>query len=166
MEENFMQEKNTDMEVQGTENTKKTKKFPVGLIVTAIVGIIAVFIAVIVIKSPTSAIPLDEYVVFEPSGYDGRGWVRARVDWDAVEEKYGDKVSYKEKARADYGGFLNFMTPVDLLADCIRVKTDVKEELSNGDVVTYTWEVDEDLHEYLDCKIKAEGGTYTVSGLQ
>lgn len=166
MEDNFMQEKNTDMEVQGTENTKKTKKLPIGLIVAAIVGVIAVLIAIIVIKSSTSAIPLDEYVVFEPSGQNGRGWVRVRVDWDAVEEKYGDEVSYKEKARADYGGFLNFMTPVDLLADCIKVKVDVKENLSNGDVITFTWEADEDLYEYLNCKIKAEGGTYTVSGLQ
>lgn len=166
MEDNFLQEKSTDMEVQSTEITKKAKKLPLGLIIAAIVGVIAVLIAVIVIKSATSAIPLDEYVVFETSGYDGYGSVRVRVDWDAVEEKYGDKVSYTEKARADYGGFLSFMTPVDLLADCIKVKADVEENLSNGDVITYTWEPDEDLYEYLNCKIKAEGGTYTVSGLE
>ena len=166
MEDNFLQEKNTDMEVQSTEKTKKAKKSPGGLITATIVGVIAVLIAVLVIKSATSAIPLDEYVVFETSGYNGYGSVRVRVDWDAVEEKYGDKVSYTEKARADYGGFLSFMTPVDLLADCIKVKADVEENFSNGDVITFTWEVDEDLHEYLDCKIKAEGGTYTVSGLE
>jgi hypothetical protein len=134
-----------------------------------LVGVSTVIIALIVILcialNMGTTIDLDKYLTIEATGYDGYGTVSAAIDWYAIEEKYGDKLEYTSKAREEYGGLLNFETPVEYMEDTVTVEFDLPDGLSNGDSVAYTWITDDDLNEFLNCKVKYSGGTYTVSDL-
>lgn len=111
-------------------------------------------------------IQLDKYLVFETNGYTGYGKVSVSVDWKAIKSKYGNKLSFTKKAKEEYGKSLRDMKPVELLEDEIRVDLDEDSYLSNGDSISYSWKVDEDLVGYVGCKFKYKDGTYQVSDLK
>lgn len=58
------------------------------------------------------------------------------------------------------------MSPVDALEEYVSISLDNREGLSNGDEISYTWDVEEDFSQYLKCKVKYKDSTYEVSGLQ
>lgn len=115
--------------------------------------------------SAGSTINLNQYLIIEEDGYDGYGTVKAGIDWEAIEEKYGAKVSLTEKAKSELGGFTNLASPAEFMQEYIRVKLDRSDRLSNGDEIAYVWDVDEDFSKYIKCKIKYTDGSYGVSGL-
>ncbi len=137
------------------------KKALVGILAAAVVLIVIVFVAV----NSGSTINLDDYLTIEADGYNGYGTAKADIDWDAIEAKYGGKVSFTDKAKNEYGGFANLVTPAEAMQDYIRVKLDQSDGLSNGDEITYIWDVDEDFFKDIKCKIKYKDGAYSVSGL-
>ena len=111
-------------------------------------------------------IQLDRYLVFETNGYTGYGNVSASVDWKAIKSKYGSKLSFTKKAKEEYGKSLRDMKPIELLEDEIKVSLDENSNLSNGDSISYSWDVDEALADYVGCKFKYKDGTYQVSDLK
>lgn len=143
----------------------KTKSLPKNMLIGAIIGVIALFVIVFMIINVTSTIKLDKYITIEATGYDDYGNVNASIDWDAIEDKYGNKISFKSKASKEYGGFLTFMTPIEILKNYIDVEFNETDNLSNGDKLEYTWKIDEELTEYVKCKLKAKNGTYIVEKL-
>ncbi len=145
---------------------EKVKSLPKKILFGVIGGVIALIIIICVAVNAGSTINLDKYITIEASGYEGYGKVTAVLDWDAIEEKYGEKVSYTNKAKEEYGGLITYMTPIDILKDAVDVQFSEKDYLSNGDKVEYTWDIDEDLTLYLDCNIKSKGGTYEVTSLE
>lgn len=145
---------------------EKVKKLPKKAVL-GIVGVVVILVIVICLAlNMSTTINLDKYVTIEATGYDGYGNVSAKIDWDAIEEKYGDKISFTSKAKTEYGGFLGYMTPIDVLKDSIKVEFSEKDYLENGDKVEYTWNIDAEITEYIECKIKSNGGTYEVSTLE
>lgn len=140
------------------------KKFPLKVVGIAVV-VAAVFIIILCVSiNSGKTINLNKYLTIEMDGYDGYGTVKASVDWDSIEAKYGKKVSYtkmarKEKVQLWYDG------PVDMLSDYVSVKVEKSSGLSNGDEVAYTWYIDDELSEYINCKIKYTDGTIKVSEL-
>lgn len=144
----------------------KIKSLPKKVLVGTVGVVLALIVIICIAVSAGSTINLDKYVTIEASGYEGYGRVTAVIDWDAIEEKYGDKLSYTSKAQEEYGGFLSYMTPIDVLKDAVSVEFSEQDYLSNGDKVEYTWDIEEDLNLYLDCKIKSKGGTYEVTALE
>ena len=111
-------------------------------------------------------IPLDKYLVFETDGYTGYGNVNVSVDWKAIKSKYGNKLSFTKEAKEEYGKSIRDMKPIELLEDEIRIDLDVDSHLSNGDSISYSWDVDEDLADYVGCKFKYKDGTYQISDLK
>lgn len=108
---------------------------------------------------------MNKYITVEADGYDGYGSARVQVDWDAIEEKYGDKIKFTNKAKKEGGNLLNLFTPYDYLADNVSVKLENKDKLSNGETIEYKWNVEEDLSDYLKVKVKYKDDSYTVEGL-
>ena len=111
-------------------------------------------------------IPLDKYLVFETDGYTGYGNVNVSVDWKAIKSKYGNKLSFTKEAKEEYGKSIRDMKPIELLEDEIRIDLDEDSHLSNGDSISYSWDVDEDLADYVGCKFKYKDGTYQISDLK
>lgn len=151
----------TDIPEDKSVKTTISKKL-IAILAVAVVAIVAIFA---VVASSKKTINLDKYVIFEADGYDGYGRAKATIDWDAIEEKYGDKLTLTSAARKEFGGFLDFMTPSDILAECIGIEVSPNTGLSNGDSVEYKWDVADDLDKLIKCKVKYSDGSYTVAGL-
>ena len=164
-----LNEERTEVKEQSVQHVKEKKsfelkKFPLKVVGVA-VAVVAVFIIILCVSiNSGKTINLNKYLTIETDGYDGYGTVKVSVDWDSIEAKYGKKVSYtkmakKEKVQLWYDG------PVDMLSDYVSVKVEKSSGLSNGDEVTYTWDIDDELSDYINCKIKYTDGTCKVSEL-
>ncbi|MCR5272893.1 MAG: zinc ribbon domain-containing protein [Lachnospiraceae bacterium] len=132
-----------------------------------IVGVVAIALLVIVVAfgKRGTIINLNDYIVFNQTGCDGYGNVSVSLDLDAIEEKYGEKIAFSKRAKEEYGELLELTTPIEEFGEFISISLDSSDALSNGDTVNYTWNVDENLSEYLTCKVKYTDGSYTVSDL-
>lgn len=150
---------------QSTENSQEIKAVPKKLIIGCAVGIVVVILAVCLVRNAGKTIDLNKYLTVEATGYDGYGTAQTSIDWDAIEEKYGDKLKYTSAAKNEYGGLLSMMSPVEIVQEHVSITLDESSELSNGDKVSYTWEIDKDLSKYVKCKVKYKDGSYTVSDL-
>ena len=146
-----------------SEIIKKLPKKTLGLVAAAVV---AVIILISLVLSGGKTINLNDYMTITTNGYNGYGTASVKLDWKGIEAKYGEKLAFTNKAKSEYGGLLNAMTPIDIMLDFVSMDIDVKEKLSNGDKVTYTFKVNETLYEYLNCKVKYKNGTHTVAGLE
>lgn len=126
----------------------------------------AVFVALIaiilIIVNAKPTIKLDDYLTIEVNGYDGYGTAAVMIDWDGIEEKYGDKLDYTSRGEKEF----SWLDPMAVLQLSIRVSLDDVNGLSNGDILTYTWNVDEELYTYIKCNMKYSDDSYTVEGLE
>lgn len=139
------------------------KKTLVG-IALAIAAIVTIYFLIV---NANSTINLDQYVNVTFEGYNGYGRAFAEVDWEGIKDKYGSKLSYKKNAFSENGSLSLYYHPVDLMSEYVTVSIDQTSELSNKDVVKYTWSIDEEeLAYYLKCKMKFEDKTVSVSGLE
>lgn len=135
-------------------------------LIAGVAVILVILIAIIFgVVNSGKTVKLDKYLTIEAEGYDGYGKAKATIDWDGIEKKYGSKVSFSSAARKEYGGLLSMMTPVDAMQDYVSVTLDQESGLSNGDVISYTWNIDEELSKYVNCKIKQKDGKFKVTGL-
>lgn len=129
-------------------------------------AVAAVLIAIILIASNSGkTIDLNKYLTVEAEGYNGYGTASAVIDWDAIEEKCGSKLSFTPEVKKEYSALLSYVTPIDFMKEYISVELDEDSKLSNGSTITYTWEVQDELMDYLTCKVKYEDDSITVSGL-
>ena len=140
------------------------------VLVIGVVALVALILAIIIGNTLGNTINLDKYVLIESEGYDGYGRVEADVDWEAINEKYGDKLSkgMKPEALEEYGGFAFLLNSTDILPDAIHIEIEPNDNLSNGDELEYTWDVDEDLLKAINgnIKFKYKGGSYKVENLE
>lgn len=118
-------------------------------------------------------IDLNQYVLFEATGYDGLGTAKATIDYDSLTADYGAKLKIntkkmsseqKEILSAFYGGENQ---GVKLLADFyVSGSLDKTSDLKNGDSVTFRWKCeDESAAQFLNCELKHENITYPIAGL-
>lgn len=160
---------NTDnYEGRETNNQKDLKGIFTGIgIVVAIIAIFAFFINLN--NTTNKTIDLNNYLTVEFEGCDGYGKAYGKLDWDAIAVDYGDKVKFTDKAINQYGMWLDMQTPIEGISD--RVSYNLKNaygennNLSNGDTVEISWSVDNDLSDYIDCKVKYHDELFVVSGL-
>lgn len=96
---------------------------------------------------------LNEYYTIEFSGTNGAG--------KATINGYSE---FEEDLLQLLGENANLMT-ISIIEDAIDLELDKKEGLSNGDKVTLTFKVDEDIEEGYDIKITGKPITVTVEGL-
>lgn len=157
--------------VATTSNTannavNKIKAIPKKFMIIGLAIILGIIAIICVVVKAKSTINLDKYMTVSFEGYDGYGKATATIDWDAIESKYGDKIDFSDKANSDYGSLLEFMSPMDALEGCVSIELDKENGLSNGDEVSYTWNIDSDLTKYTKCKLKYKDGSIKVKDLE
>lgn len=153
-------------EKKGISLFDKIKALPKKAFMTIGAGLAVFILLLFAVLGRGTSIDMNQYLTIEADGYDGYGTLHASINWDALEEKYGKKLSFTDEAGKTFGGLVSLMSPMDALQDCVRVELEKYSGLSNGDTVAYTWTVDEDLAKMLKCKIKCKDGSFSVSDLQ
>lgn len=144
---------------------EKIMQIPKKVLIGAAFAVIAFVVIICVAVNASSTINLNDYLVIETKGYDGYGTAHASIDWDAIDEKYGDKLAFTKEATAEYGVLLNMITPIDAIQDYIDVDLEKSEDLTNGEEIKYAWDVSEDLSSVVKCKLKYKEGSFNVSNL-
>ncbi|MGN1165952.1 MAG: zinc-ribbon domain-containing protein [Lachnospiraceae bacterium] len=152
--------------VDTSQFTNKLKAIPAKVLIACGCGLIALIVIICLAVNIRSTINLNKYITVEATGYDGYGRADVEIDWDAIEEKYGDKISFTNKAVEEYGEWIKYLSPVEALEGYVSVSLDNRDNLSNGDEITYSWDIDEELSKYLKCKVKYKDSTYEISELQ
>lgn len=153
------------------------KKLAVPVAVTAVVVVGGVLIAT---HKPT--VNLNKYITLSAEGYNSIGTLDVEFDTDKLEKDYGKKIAknfqkaMKNHEEDTYGlsnlaGSLYEGGETSLFVTyCADGSADKTRNLSNGDVVTYTWDgvneqTKKEAEELFGVKIKCSDVTYKVSGL-
>ena len=157
--------------------------------VAAIAALVLILIIVIANRRPT--LNLNKYTTIRFTGYDTVGYANAVIDDDAIQKKYGKtmvKALVKEwrkelKSGGELAQYWGNTEPNEQDASYMVEKLfypdgsaygsfDKASRLSNGDKVTFTWNLDgsgiiaEDPEKYLGVKIRYKDITKKVSGLE
>lgn len=153
------------------------KKLAVPVAVAAVVVVGGVLIAT---HKPT--VNLNKYITLSAEGYNSIGTLDVEFDTDKLEKDYGKKIAknfqkaMKNHEEDTYGlsnlaGSLYEGGETSLFVTCCADgSADKTRNLSNGDVVTYTWDgvneqTKKEAEELFGVKIKCSDVTYKVSGL-
>lgn len=153
------------------------KKLAVPVAVAAVVVVGGVLIAT---HKPT--VNLNKYITLSAEGYNSIGTLDVEFDTDKLERDYGKKIAknfqkaMKNHEEDTYGlsnlaGSLYEGGETSLFVTyCADGSADKTRNLSNGDVVTYTWDgvneqTKKEAEEMFGVKIKCSDVTYKVSGL-
>lgn len=153
------------------------KKLAVPVAVAAVVVVGGVLIAT---HKPT--VNLNKYITLSAEGYNSIGTLDVEFDTDKLERDYGKKIAknfqkaMKNHEEDTYGlsnlaGSLYEGGETSLFVTyCADGGADKTRNLSNGDVVTYTWDgvneqTKKEAEELFGVKIKCSDVTYKVSGL-
>ena len=159
------------------ENTKMKKHNPAKVLAPiAAVAVVAAGGWAFANRTPT--IDVSKYMTLSADGYNTVGKLNIDFDTDKLEQDYGKQIATRFKKQMKnlkddtYG--LSSLTAslydgyeADLFAEtCATGSADKTKNLSNGDVVTYTWDDNSDeAEEAFGVKVKYTDITYTVSGL-
>ncbi len=159
------------------ENTKMKKHNPAKVLVSiAAVAVVAAGGWASPNRPPT--IDVSKYMTLSADGYNTVGKLNIDFDTEKLEKDYGKQITTRFKKQMKnlkddtYG--LSSLTAslydgyeADLFAEtCATGSADKTKNLSNGDVVTYTWDDNSDeAEEAFGVKVKYTDITYTVSGL-
>ena len=130
-----------------------------------IAGVALICLIAFAVITNRRTIDLDKYLSISTTGYDGYGTAATSIDWEKMEEKYKSRIAFKPSAKKDLGGMLKMMTPMDAVKLCVSVNLDEDSNLSNGDTISYEWDIDEDLAKYVKCRVKFKDGSYEVADL-
>ena len=159
------------------ENTKMKKHNPAKVLVPiAAVAVVAAGGWAFANRTPT--IDVSKYMTLSADGYNTVGKLNVDFDTEKLEKDYGKQIATRFKKQMKnlkddtYG--LSSLTAslydgyeADLFAEtCANGSADKTKNLSNGDVVTYTWDDNsKEAMEAFGVKVKYTDITYTVSGL-
>ena len=159
------------------ENTKMKKRNPAKVLAPiAAAAVIAAGGWAFANRTPT--IDVSKYMTLSADGYNTVGKLNIDFDTDKLEQDYGKQIATRFKKQMKnlkddtYG--LSSLTAslydgyeADLFVEtCATGSADKTKGLSNGDVVTYTWDDNSDeAEEAFGVKVKYTDITYTVSGL-
>ena len=159
------------------ENTKMKKHNPAKVLVPiAAVAVVAAGGWAFANRTPT--IDVSKYMTLSADGYNTVGKLNISFDTEKLEKDYGKQIATRFKKQMknlkdDTYGLSSLAASLydgyeaDLFAEtCATGSADKTKNLSNGDVVTYTWDDNSDeAEEAFGVKVKYTDITYTVSGL-
>ena len=159
------------------ENTKMKKHNPAKVLAPiAAAAVIAAGGWAFATRTPT--IDVSKYMTLSADGYNTVGKLNISFDTEKLEKDYGKQITTRFKKQMknlkDNTFGLSSLTAslydgyeADLFAEtCATGSADKTKNLSNGDVVTYTWDDNSDeAEEAFGVKVKYTDITYTVSGL-
>ena len=159
------------------ENTKMKKHNPAKVLAPiAAAAVIAAGGWAFANRTPT--IDVSKYMTLSADGYNTVGKLNISFDTEKLEKDYGKQITARFKKQMknlkdDTFGLSSLTASLydgyeaDLFAEtCATGSADKTKNLSNGDVVTYTWDDNSDeAEEAFGVKVKYSDITYTVSGL-
>ena len=114
-------------------------------------------------------VPLDSYVDLTFTGYDAIGLAELSYDSEELYKDYGEVIKLnkkssiydKNKKRIENGERIT-----DLLIEYLNGSISQSDYLSNGDIITYSWRINEDLiKQNFDINIDCHEISFTVKGL-
>lgn len=159
-------EKETNMQVKKSKNKKS-------LLIGAIVAVVAAIVCVIAAMNAKPTIKLADYTTVDVTGYDGVATANVSIDWDAIQEKYGDKIKFSsamDKEAQEYGINTNLISmlgsPMDYMKMSYTANADKTTELSNDDTITVKYSGEEDVSKYFSCNVVLDSLEYKVSDLK
>lgn len=159
------------------ENTKM-KKHNLAKVLVPVAAMAVVAAGGWAFANRTPTIDVSKYMTLSADGYNTVGKLNISFDTEKLEQDYGKQIATRFKKQMKnlkddtYG--LSSLTAslydgyeADLFAEtCATGSADKTKGLSNGDVVTYTWDDNSDeAEEAFGVKVKYTDITYTVSGL-
>lgn len=116
-----------------------------------IAGVILCLIVIIAFVLYKPTVHLNDYLLVAFEGYDTAEEAVIGFDTEKLEKDYGKKIESIDT----------------FLANCAAGSLDKNTNLSNGDVVTYTWDSDENYAlEVYGLKLEYSNVEFTVSGLK
>lgn len=118
-----------------------------------------------VLSGCTKKIKLEDYVLIDVSGANGYGKATVEIDWDKIQMDFGGKVDNTDQASYCFSKYGRY-TLADAVEEAGTYKLSQYDKLSNGDVITVTWESDEDKYlSAFDVELSYDDFEYTVEGL-
>ncbi len=166
LQEQKSDEENTATTEQSSQvNEEANKRTVIGIVfVVAVIALITILLLMQVAKKPK--INLNNYLIITENGYEGSGSISIEIDKDSLYEDYGDKITWTDSGNtyAFYYG-----SPVAYILDGVKVHVEGEENtgLSNGDSVSYSWEVAQNqIESVVNCRIRFSSGTYQMSQLE
>lgn len=134
------------------------------MIVIAVAVVVVLLIGGMIIKNRKVRVELDDYITVEFSGYDSKGTARVNFDSDAFSRDYKSKIEYYG---ADLEELKDYVSAAEMLRySCVAGKLSEDSKLKNGDVVTFTWDCDDELAaSEFKAKLVYDDLEFTVSDL-
>ena len=156
------------------KKAKKGSKAKWGILIGAVVALIAAFLLlvgiIIAILVWPKKIDMNDYVSVQFTGYDTIGTAQVVVDEIAFMEKYGDKIKFSKKAmeNPEFSFYSSWgYSPAEVYLDLVTTDLSQRNNLSNGQEVTLTWPCQDDAFgDFFNYGLKCEEETYVVEGLQ
>ncbi len=146
------------IEQQPEKQTGKKGRPKILVPVITVVAAVVVLISVFGVRS-SRTLDLNDYLRVEFEGYDGYGTTVIDPDWDAIDEKFDKKMN------SDFG-YVHFSSA---LWDCISANVVPDYNVSNGDQVTVTLNVNAELlkkYTGINLNVSSQPETFTASGLE
>ena len=123
-------------------------------IIPIITVVVVILIAIVIVKGTKRTININDYLNVDYAGCDSHGVVSVYLDTDAMYNKYKNKLKCEGTSNAVYE-----------LAKGDIFSVSKTENLSNGDKIKVTWNMDKDFEKKFNHKFKFTDTEYTVEGL-
>lgn len=148
--------------------TTGTKKSGYGAFLTLVLIVVAVIAAIVMIATGGKKIDLNKYATIKVSGYNTIGTAQLEFDKEKFEKDFGDKLKIKKGSEQQDLMKLFYSSASNFFVDAyVSGSFDKSRELSNGDKIVYTWNVDEDkIKEVFGYKVVCKDIKMTVKGLE
>lgn len=129
------------------------------------VGIILSIFVLLTGCSGGKTIELGNYINIQVTGVNGYGRSSWSFDMEKFVADYGEKLKYKKNTKENEE---SVVTPCILVSAVFKGDVDIKDELSNGDTVTFTWfDADEKyVNDVFNYSFSFSPVTVTVEGLE
>ena len=149
------------VKVEQKESNKGKSKKIINIVITLALVIALGIILFLVISNRTPKVNLNNYVTIVVEGCDGNGTAHFEFDDEKFYSDYDKRIKFANKRSGDEyeDAFFEIMemddiSPAKYLNEYLLAgSVTPKAGLSNGDVVTFSWSVEEELLSSIDAKI-------------
>ena len=156
-------------------------KIPLKPLAAIVVGIILIVIVVKAFSNRKPTLKLNDYVSVVYEGYDSVGTARVEIDYDKFGEDYGKKIKFTSNAKKELknmedieGIDVSELTEYEgeqlaafIFQYVLIGALDKSDHLSNGDVIKYVWDFDEEMvTSAVRCNLKYSDIKFKVDGLE
>lgn len=131
-----------------------------------LISLVILFVVIIKNRSGSKTVDLDmsKYVKIEYNGYNGIGTASVSFDQDSFYDEYADIIKYSKDKPRDADEYYDAAEYI--LYGCVSGTLDKTTGLSNGDTVTYIWDVDtKSIEEHTNVNLTYEDIPFVVKDL-